>query len=207
VERVRRSERWLLEFAVWFDRVGGTDLPLPVDPTILWTVFERDFMKRAGKVFIAMSFSSRQASAGVGKAIDEGLDRFNAKHPNSPLAPRRADRQIGASYEIPAWIFSEIDQSRLVIADLTDERPNVYLEVGYAKSRGIPFILTFHKQTPREEPPWARKGSSGNRVHFDLSPYRYIPYDSAFDLRDKLIRELEAFFAQIDKPQGCLLTR
>ncbi len=196
-ERLRRAERWLREFARWFDCLGAADMPLPADPSILWTVFKCDFDKRAGKVFIAMSFSNDQALQEVGKAIDEALDRFNAHHPNSPLAPRRADRQKGASFEIPAWIFSEIDQSRLVIADLTDERPNVYCEVGYAKSKGIPFILTFHKRTPSDIPPWERESSPGNRVHFDLMPYQYIPYVSAYDLRDKLEQELEAFLARV----------
>lgn len=195
-ERLRRAERWLRDFARWFDRVGGADMPLPADPSILWTVFKHDFDKRAGKVFIAISFSDEQVLRDVGTAIDEALNHFNTDHPNSPLAPRRADKQKGTSYEIPAWIFSEIDQSRLVIADLTDERPNVYCEVGYAKSRGIPFILTFHKRTPNDKPPWERESSPGNKVHFDLMPYRYIAYESAFDLRDKLKQELDAFLAR-----------
>jgi len=193
IERLRRAERWLRDFARWFDNIGGTDMPLPADPSILWTIFKLDFDKRAGKVFIAMSFSSERDLQDVGTAIDEALDRFNKEHPNKPLAPRRADKQKGASYEIPAWIFSEIDQSRLVIADLTDERPNVYFEVGYAKSKGIPFILTFHKRTPTDKPPWERESSPGNKVHFDLTPYRYIAYETAFDLRDKLKQELDAF--------------
>ena len=193
VERLRRAERWLRDFARWFENVGGTDMPMPADPSILWTIFKRDFDKRAGKVFVAMSFRNERDLQDVGTAIDEALDRFNAEHPNTPLAPRRADKQKGASYEIPAWIFSEIDRSRLVIADLTDERPNVYCEVGYAKSKGIPFILTFHKRKPDDKPPWDRESSPGNRVHFDLTPYRYIAYETPFDLRDKLKQELDAF--------------
>jgi hypothetical protein len=196
MERLRRAERWLRDFAHWFDNVGGADMPLPADPSILWTIFKRDFDKRAGKVFIAMSFSEEQALKDVSTAIDEALDHFNKDHPNSPLDPRRADKQKGASYEIPSWIFSEIDQSRLVIADLTDEKPNVYCEVGYAKSKGVPFILTFHKRTPTDKPPWERESSLGNKVHFDLAPYRYIAYESAFDLRDKLKQELDAFSAR-----------
>lgn len=198
-ERLRRAEQWLGDFARWFDRVGGADMPLPADPSILWTIFKRDFDKRAGKVFIAMSFSQEQALKDVGTAIDEALDRFNAEHPNNPLSPRRADKQKGASYEIPAWIFSEIDQSRLVIADLTDERPNVYCEVGYAKSKGIPFILTFHKRKASDQPPWDRESSPGNKVHFDLMPYRYIEYENAFDLREKLKQELDALAVQAER--------
>ncbi len=192
-ERLRRAERWLHDFAHWFEGIGGSEMPLPADPSVLWTIFKREFDKRAGRVFIAMSFSDARALQDVATAINEALDGFNADHPNSPLAPRRADEQKGQSYEIPAWIFSEIEQSRLVIADLTDERPNVYCEVGYAKSRGIPFILTFHKRTADDKPPWDRESSPGNKVHFDLAPYRYIAYESPFELRDKLKQELEAF--------------
>lgn len=192
-ERLRRAEHWLHDFGRWFDRVGGTEMPIPADPSVLWTVFKRDFDKRAGKVFIAMSFRDERNLRDVGIAIDEALDWFNRENPNTPLDPRRADKQQGASYEIPAWIFAEIDQSRLIIADLTDERPNVYCEVGYAKSKGIPFILTFQKRNPDDKPPWDRESSPGNKVHFDLTPYRYIAYETAYELRDKLKEELKAF--------------
>lgn len=192
-EKLRRAERWLRDFGRWFDRVGGSDMPMPADPSVLWTVFKRDFDKRAGRVFIAMSFSEERNLLDVKTAINEALDWFNGENPNTPLEPRRADEQKGASYEIPAWIFSEIDQCRLVIADLTDEKPNVYCEVGYAKSKGIPFILTFHKRSTDVKPPWDRESASGNKVHFDLTPYRYIEYETAYDLRDKLKEELKAF--------------
>ena len=195
-ERLRRAERLLREFARWFDRVGGSELPLPADPSVLWNVFKREFDRRAGKVFIAMSFGSEQALKDIGAAIDEALDAFNANHPENPLDPRRADKQKGQSYEIPAWIFNEIDESHLMIADLTDEKPNVYCEIGYAKSKGIPFILTFHKRKPADVAPWERESTPGNKVHFDLAPHRYLSYGSAFQLRDKLKDELEAWYAQ-----------
>jgi hypothetical protein len=146
MERIRRTECWLREFARWFDRVGAADLPMPADPCILWTVFKRDFDKRAGQVFIAMSFRESRILDSVYKAIEEAIDKFNDEHPNAQLSPKRIDKQPGASYEIPARVFDEIDQSRLMIADLTDEKQNVYCEVGYAKARGIPFFLTFHKK-------------------------------------------------------------
>jgi len=38
-ERIRRAARWLRDFARWFDRIGGSELPLPTDPSILWFVF------------------------------------------------------------------------------------------------------------------------------------------------------------------------
>ena len=141
-----------------------------------------------------MSFTEGQNLEDIEKAIDEAIDNYNEEHPNAKLAPKRVDKQKGASYEIPARVFNEIDQSRLVIADLTDEKPNVYCEVGYAKSKDIPFILTFHKRTATDIPPWDRESSDGNKVHFDLAAYRYISYDNPLNLRDKLKAELNALF-------------
>lgn len=194
-ERIVRAERWLREFAQWFERLGGTDLPVPSDPTVLWEIFKRSYDSRAKSVFIAMSFSDDKTLTDVRKAMGEAISRFNDEHPNAPLTPVRIDEQRGASYEIPARVFQEIEESGLVIADLTDEKPNVYCEVGYAKSRGIPFILTFHqKKKSRSKPPWDREDKEGNKVHFDLAPLRYVAYDNPLDLRDQLKTELDAFF-------------
>jgi hypothetical protein len=191
-ERLRRAERWLRDFARWFDAVGGTELPMPADPSVLWTVFKRDFDRRTGQVFVAMSFRKNRTLEAVYKAIQEAIAHFNAAHPNAPLSPVRIDKQGGVSYEIPARVFREIDQSRLVIADLTDERQNVYCEVGYAKARGIPFFLTFRENTGPA--PGGRKRDGRNKVHFDLAPYRYIEYDNTLELRDNLKSELDAWF-------------
>ena len=49
--------------------------------------------------------------------MKEAIARFNADHPNSPLSPVRVDEQRGLSYEIPARVFQDIDESQLVIAD------------------------------------------------------------------------------------------
>jgi nucleoside 2-deoxyribosyltransferase len=184
--RITRSARWLCDFAKWFERIGGTDLPAPADPSNLWTVFKREFDRRAGPVFIAMSFRKSVKLEGVYLAITEAIQKFNAAHPNGPLDPIRVDKQYGASFEIPSRVFQEIDGSRLVIADLTDEKPNVYCEVGYAKARGIPFILTSQKQA-------TGRGANKSRVHFDLAPYRRIEYETTHDLRDKLETEIQGW--------------
>ena len=126
--------------------------------------------------------------------MKEAIARFNADHPNSPLSPVRVDEQRGLSYEIPARVFQDMDESQLVIADLTDERPNVYCEVGFAKSRGIPFMLTFHKESSPDGPPWDRKEAGGNRMHFDLAAFRHIAYDNPLHLRNQLRIELGALF-------------
>lgn len=54
-ERCRRSERWPADFAHWLEREGGADMPIQADPSVLWTIFKRDFDKRAGKVFLLIA--------------------------------------------------------------------------------------------------------------------------------------------------------
>jgi hypothetical protein len=73
-----------------------------------------------------------------------------------------------------------IEAADLVIADLTEGRPNVYLEVGYAWGRGVPVIFVAKK---------------GEKLHFDVSTHRCIFYGKftqfAKDL-EELIRGIEA---------------
>lgn len=72
-----------------------------------------------------------------------------------------------------------IEAADLVIADLTDGRPNVYLEVGYAWGRGVPVIFVAKKR---------------ETLHFDVSTHRCIFYGRftqfAKDL-EELIRGIE----------------
>ncbi len=103
----------------------------------------------------------------------------------------RIDRHDGASFGIPPRVFQEIENTRLLIAALTDEKPNVYCGIGYAKARGIPFFLKFQEKAG--DPTKAPGASPTNRVHFGLAPYRYNEYETTLDLRDKLKQELDAW--------------
>jgi nucleoside 2-deoxyribosyltransferase len=192
-DRLSRAERWLREYATWYLSIGGPELPVSDDPTLYWRVFKADFERRSGEIFVAMSFAEEKYLKETTQAIDEAIVAFNSRHSDSPLRVGRADRQKGAAFQIPAWVFEEISKSRLLLADLTDEKPNVYLEVGYAISKGIPVMLTFHRRTGT--PPWDRMDENGNKVAFDIAAFRYVAYDSAMELRDQLILELDAFFA------------
>jgi hypothetical protein len=84
-----------------------------------------------------------------------------------------------------------IEAADLVIADMTEGRPNVYLEVGYAWGRGVPVIFVAKK---------------GERLHFDVSTHRCIFYGKftqfAKDL-EELIRGIEGKnSAESHTPEG-----
>ena len=81
--------------------------------------------------------------------------------------------------DVLSHIRGSIEAADLVIADLTEGRPNVYLEVGYAWGRSIPVIFVAKK---------------GEELHFDVSTHKCIFYGNftqfAKDL-EELIRGIE----------------
>jgi nucleoside 2-deoxyribosyltransferase len=72
-----------------------------------------------------------------------------------------------------------IKNADFVIADLTLERPNVYLEVGYAWGLQRPVILL------------AREGQ---RLHFDLSHHKCLFYKTIGKLADSLEKTITEMF-------------
>jgi hypothetical protein len=85
------------------------------------------------------------------------------------LVPRRVDRD-NAGDLLKAEIIAFLERSRIIVADLTNERPNCYLEVGYAMGLGKkPNLILMaredhHHRSPNYKP-------DGHRVHFDLEGY------------------------------------
>jgi hypothetical protein len=75
-------------------------------------------------------------------------------------------------------IIAGIQSSEFIVADLTEARPNVYLEVGFAWGLNKPVILI---------------AKEGERLHFDLSHHKCLFYKSIRHLAEvleKTIREL-----------------
>ena len=77
--------------------------------------------------------------------------------------------------DVLQWIQNRIRTSSLVIADLTDANPNVYLEVGYAWGCGVPVILL--TQTTAH-------------LMFDVRGQRCLVYSSIRELEESLRAEL-----------------
>lgn len=83
--------------------------------------------------------------------------------------PKRVDKHNEGRL-LKSEIVGFIESSDIIIADLTNERPNCYLEVGYAmgldKFRNL--ILTVREDHNSDSPNY-KKG--GPKIHFDLSGY------------------------------------
>ena len=85
------------------------------------------------------------------------------------LEPKRVDKHNEGGL-LKSEIVGFIKSSDIIVADLTNERPNCYLEVGYVmgldKLRNL--ILTAREDHNQDSPNY-KKG--GPKIHFDLSGY------------------------------------
>ena len=97
----------------------------------------------------------------------------------------RVDREqfIG---EISDEIRRGIEESSVVIADLTLDRPNCYFEAGYAVAKGRPIIFQ-RLDAPQYRSP----------IPFDLKDYPHILYKTAAHLRAELEKRLSAVLANV----------
>jgi hypothetical protein len=103
------------------------------------------------------------------------------------LEPRRVDRHNQGDL-LKSEIVQFIERGEIIVADLTNERPNVYLEVGYTMGLGKKTNLIL---TARADhfPGHPNHQQVGKRVHFDLQGYDILRWDPD---------DLEGFRAELE---------
>lgn len=104
------------------------------------------------RVFVAMPFSEEFQNVyeyGIYPAVR-----------NCDLICEKVD-ETHFTGDILRRIRKGIESASLVIADLTDGRPNVYLEVGYAWGKSVPVVFVAKKD---------------EKLHFDVSTHRCVFY-------------------------------
>ena len=91
------------------------------------------------------------------------------------LASRRVDRHNQGDL-LKSEVVQFIERSQIIVADMTNQRPNCYLEVGYAMGLGkkANLILTVRSDHHWSSPKFERDGP---RVHFDLEGYDILFWD------------------------------
>lgn len=118
-------------------------------------------------VFVAMPFSG--ASEDTYEAIVRAVTRIK-----KGVRPYRVDTKAG-SFPVVAEIERAIDSSWLVVCDLTEEKPNVYYELGYAIARGKRVICVAKEAT---------------YLHFDVAGRKVVMFRSYTHLEKALRQEL-----------------
>jgi hypothetical protein len=117
-------------------------------------------------VFVAMPFKGEM----------EDVFHYGIQSPVKALGMlcERADMSSFTG-DVMQWVRNRIQSASLVVADLTDANPNVYLEVGYSWGTGVPTILVV-KNT--------------KHLKFDVRGQRCLVYKSIKHLEELLATEI-----------------
>lgn len=79
--------------------------------------------------------------------------------------------------DVLEWVRERIKSARLLVADLSEPNPNVYLEVGYAWGCGVPTVLLVRDT---------------EKLTFDVRGQRCLKYKKIRDLEESLREELRS---------------
>jgi len=141
--------------------------PLLEDPRVV---------PKQGTIFVAMPLPEDGSTNPHYDSIVNAIQVVNEEFETS-FTPERVDLRPG-TFVITHEIERLIEESAAVVVDLTDERPSVYFEAGFAKALRKP---TF----------WiARRGT---HLHFDVNHYACDFFDGP-DLAEKLKRRMVGEF-------------
>jgi len=93
-------------------------------------------------------------------------------------------KDIKGDYRITDTILTMIRKARFVVADLTNERPNVYFELGYARGLNKTVITILREKSV---------------AHFDVRDWTYLEYMDSRPLEKELVRR---FKFELQHPEG-----
>ncbi len=119
-------------------------------------------IKSMDEAFIIMQIGDTSLDSVCDEAIIPAIE-------GAGFTARRVDRH-NAGDLLKSEIVQFIERSQIIIADVTNERPNCYLEIGYAMGLGkkANLILTAREDHHHSSPNFR---ADGPKVHFDLEGY------------------------------------
>lgn len=148
------------------------------------------------EVFVIMQIGDQALDAVCDQAIDPAIK-------DAGFTPRRVDRHNEGDL-LKSEIVQFIERSQVIVADVTNERPNCYLEIGYAMGLGkkANLILTAREDHHHSSPNFRQDGP---KVHFDLEGYAILFWDAsdlpAFRVElTRLIKRRAAIVRPTDRP-------
>jgi nucleoside 2-deoxyribosyltransferase len=133
------------------------------------SLIERALTPPKEQVFVIMKFGDERLDSAYEGVIKPVAREFD-------LDVIRVD-EIQDSGQISQQILENIACSRVVIAELTGERPNCYYEAGFAHALGKELVFVINEESD---------------IHFDLSGYRFITWRTESQLRNRLRERLES---------------
>lgn len=165
----------------------------------LIVVYDTILGARSRNVFISMQFDT--ASQEVKQAIEEAISEVNRRHSlDLKIKHIRIDEvNKGHAYTISDEILELINNTGLLIADLSTRNINVYHEVGFLmglnRAKGYEqenFILLMRNYA---------EGKTDSSVGFNLRHWQQLRFDNGLELKDALIESLEIYY-RFKQPQN-----
>lgn len=137
------------------------------------------------KAFIIMAMMEGNKSLDdIRDTIGRGIQAASQQLHFPEIQCVRVDDQRGATYKIDDMMIRHIEESGIIVCDLTEERPNCYFELGWALALKRKVIVT------------ARKGT---KVHFDVSQLAIQFWESNRELEQKIKENAEAILNGISR--------
>lgn len=160
-----------------------------IEPNSLIEIYEKIKESKSKQIFISMQFDKE--SKPRYEAIKEAVKEVNYRH-NLEIKLReiRIDEfNQGHSYKIDDQILKLIDDSGLLIADLTSKNINVYHELGFLMG------LNQGKKKSQENFILLEDNNLDNsNVGFNISAFQQLRFNDTLDLKNKLINSLEEYY-------------
>jgi hypothetical protein len=138
------------------------------------------------KVFVVTPIQGEkhgdQEQQRVYREYDERFEAMESVIANAGGVAIRIDKEHPLE-DLVSRIKKEIQSAIFVVADLTDERPSCYFEVGYAEALGKPVIYMASKQS-------VQKPGTATKVHFDIH-MNVLLFTNHKELKEKLAAAIQ----------------
>lgn len=172
MDPVDRQRTYLLDYLKAKEYIQTESTGIIILPKGLERIDElqKNISLNSKTAFVAMSFLPEMKE--LREAIKQAIE-------SAGYIPRVMD-EIEHNHQIVPEMLYEIRQSRFVIAELTNHNNGAYFEAGYALGLGKDVIQVCKKET------------FGTDGHFDVKQINTIRWESHQELKEALIKRIEA---------------
>lgn len=188
-QKVCWSVSYLDRLGHWLGEQGITNLLDPLSPAEqLLQVFKASQLHIPKKVFLARWYPSHDAANNAFIKAELRLQQLRQtlinfqQHHGISLELIDMGTEEGGTFPIHTRMYEAIAASDIIICDLTGQRPNVFVEAGYAlkhhKNNRLIFLFEPY--------------DSEDKIPFDLNTFKYVAITQAAEIPNRLTPELES---------------
>ena len=195
--KVNAAVTLLDRIGLWLGAAGITSLLDPLSPSKqLLETFKAAQLRVPKRVFLARWYPAQDAPHNAfNKAslrlqqLQETLSAIERDH-GIRLKLIDMGTEEGGAFPIHNRMYEAISSSDIIICDLSGQRPNVFVEAGFALKHHEKNRLIFLFE-PRNR---------NDKVPFDLTTFKYVPISQAAEIPNKIKAEIVAILRDIGAP-------